>query len=131
MKKFLALLILPTLFLAACGERDTKYDAFASCLAETNTKYYGAFWCPNCQEQSKLFGDSKDLVPYIECAQGGKDAQVQLCLNEGIQSYPTWRFANGKELVGLQSLETIADYSGCSLDEEDTVDSVMFESTEE
>lgn len=128
MKKLLALVLLLPILLVAC-ERDTTYDEFAQCLDDSGTKYYGAFWCPNCQEQSELFGDSKDLLPYIECAQGGQDAQVQLCLDENIQGYPTWHFPDGSELTGKQSLETLSDYSGCPLPGEER--SILYEHSDE
>ena len=74
-----------------------------------------------------MFEDSRDLVPYQECAQGGKDADPQLCANESIASYPTWRFPDGSELIGTQTFENIAEKSGCSIEE---VESILFESTE-
>ena len=27
-----------------------KYDTFASCIKESGALFYGAFWCPHCQE---------------------------------------------------------------------------------
>ena len=45
-----------------------KYDAFAQCLKDKGAVFYGAFWCPNCQEQKKLFDSSIKLLPYVECS---------------------------------------------------------------
>jgi hypothetical protein len=125
MKKFLSfLLIIASISLIAC-ERDTTYDEFAQCLTDSGTVYYGAFWCHNCQEQAKLFGDSKDLIPYVECDAGGKNPQVELCLEEGIDAYPTWRFPDGSELLGLQTLKTLSEKSYCPLPGEER--SILFE----
>ena len=30
---------------------------------------YGAYWCPHCQAQKKVFGESFQYVPYVECTQ--------------------------------------------------------------
>ena len=125
MKRLLSLiLILASFTLIAC-ERDTTYDEFAQCLTDSGAIYYGAFWCHNCQKQAQLFGDSKDLIPYVECDQGGKDPQVELCLDAGIEAYPTWVFPDGSTLTGLQSLETLSEKSSCPLPGEEQ--SLMFE----
>ncbi|MBT4384226.1 hypothetical protein HOD30_00590 [Candidatus Peregrinibacteria bacterium] len=129
MKKTLALLIISIFAFTACGERDTTYDELAACIADSEASFYGAFWCHNCENQLDMFGDSKDLLPYIECAEGGKDAEVQLCLNEEISSYPTWEFADGSRITGTQTMETLADETNCSLPGEEK--SVLFQSAEE
>lgn len=120
MNKFFTLFILSAFLLAAC-ERDTTYDAFSQCLADSGVKYYGAFWCPNCQNQTKMFGDSKDLVPYIECDQNGKDSQYALCNQENITKYPTWKFPDGRIETGVQTLEDLSAWSGCALPGEESV----------
>lgn len=85
-------------------------DGFASCLAEKQITMYGAEWCPHCQSQKKLFGDSFRLVPYVECPDN-----IQFCLAKGIEGYPTWIFPDGQKLVGEQRLEKLSEISGCSL----------------
>ena len=121
MKKLLAfILILSSFTLIAC-ERDTTYDKFAQCLTDEGALYYGAFWCHNCEEQVDLFGDSEDLIPYIECDEAGKDSQTALCLAAGINAYPTWTFPDGSQLSGLQSLETLSEKTSCPLPGEGSV----------
>jgi hypothetical protein len=120
MKKFLIALFALSLLLTACGVRDTTYDDLAACLTDEGAEFYGAFWCENCENQLEMFGDSKDLLPYTECAQGGKDAQPALCNAEGIEAYPTWKFQDGRVITGTQSMEDLADYAGCSLPGEAT-----------
>lgn len=121
MKKILAITIFSILLLAACGERDIRYDAFATCIADSGAKFYGAFWCPHCKNQKELFGDSVDLLPYVECAEGGKNAQVELCKEENIQQYPTWKFKNGELRTGEQTFQELSELTNCPLPGNETV----------
>lgn len=91
-----------------------EFDDFAKCLTEKNINFYGAFWCNHCAEQKKLFGKSIEYVNYIECDARGSNPQTELCREKGITGYPTWEI-NGTFLSGVQSLETLSQYSGCSL----------------
>src|SRR3990167_6422137 len=89
-----------------------KYDAFAQCLGEKGAVFYGAFWCPHCQEQKALFGRSADELPYTECsAPNGKD-QLEVCKEAGIKSYPTWVLQDGEVLHGTQTPQTLAEKTG-------------------
>lgn len=124
MKKLLALSLVATLFLVACGERDATYDKFAACLEDQGAVFYGAFWCPHCKDQKDMFGDSEDVLPYVECDAKGKDPQVELCREKGITSYPTWHFADGSVLTGARSLEELSEKTSCPLPGEER--SVMF-----
>jgi hypothetical protein len=86
MRKFIALLLL-CLALLGC-ERDGTYDVLAQCIADSGTKFYGAFWCSHCKEQKENFGDSVDLLPYVECDPNGKNSQANVCKAKGVESYP-------------------------------------------
>ena len=81
------------------GEGQTSVDDFAQCLTDAGAKFYGAFWCPHCQEQKKLFNES-DKLPYVECSLPNGEGQTPACAEEGIKVYPTWRFKDGTELGG-------------------------------
>lgn len=94
-----------------------KYDEFAQCLSEKGAKFYGAFWCPHCQAQKKLFGTSVKLLPYIECSTADGNGQTQICIDNDITGYPTWEFADGSRLSGEIPLETLAEKTGCVLPE--------------
>ena len=86
--------------------------ALASYLTSIGAKKYGAFWCPHCYDQKQLFGKQAfSEVDYIECAQEGKNPQPQVCINAGVQSYPTWEI-KGEQYSGTQTLERLADLSG-------------------
>ncbi len=96
-----------------------KYDTFAQCLKDDGLKFYGAFWCPHCQAQKKLFGSSVKFLPYIECSTPDATGQTQVCIDQKIQSYPTWELKDGTRLpteneAGV-TLETLSAKSGCPL----------------
>lgn len=68
-----------------------KYDEFAQCLKDGGVKFYGAFWCPHCQAQKKLFEKSAKLLPYVECSNNDM-SQTQICKENNIEGYPTWSY---------------------------------------
>jgi hypothetical protein len=92
-----------------------KLDSFATCLKDNGTKFYGAFWCPHCQNQKALFGRSAKLLPYIECSTPDGKGQNELCTTAGITGYPTWEFAGGNRENGEVSLERLSELSNCPL----------------
>src|SRR3989344_1415251 len=108
MKKLSILLITFLVVISACNSTPKQnYDKLANCLAEKNVKEYGAFWCPNCAQQKKMFGNSyqilEDKQVYIECdprcvknkdgklpmACNGIEGQPQLCLDKKVEKYPS------------------------------------------
>ncbi len=95
-------------------ETSSKYDEFALCLADKGAKFYGAFWCPHCQAQKKAFEWSKN-IPYVECSTPDTKGQLDICRDAGINSYPTWTFADGSTLSGEIPLEKLAEKTGCTL----------------
>ncbi len=101
--------------IAGGAEVSTKYDGFAQCLSDKGAKFYGAFWCPHCQDQKKAFGGSAKLLPYTECSTADGKVQNALCTDAGVASYPTWEFADGTRSTGFQSLEVLAAKTGCEL----------------
>ena len=115
---FLSLILIIISGLVYAGYYNSKkpgeYDDFAKCLTEKNIKEYGAFWCPNCAEQKKLFGKSFKYVDYIECDPRGNNARPELCKEKGITGYPTWEI-DGNFLQGVQSLNKLSEESGCEL----------------
>jgi len=92
-----------------------KYDEFAQCIADSGAKFYGAFWCPVCKAQKESFGPSEKLLPYEECSLPSGSGVTQICLEENIESYPTWKFADGTSQVGNLSFETLSEKTGCPL----------------
>jgi thiol-disulfide isomerase/thioredoxin len=98
----------------AGSNRVTEFDTFAQCLSDAGATFYGAFWCPHCQEQKALF-DNSSTLPYIECSMPNGQTQTQICIDEAITGYPTWRFSDGSELNGVQQLSDLAEKTNCEL----------------
>lgn len=92
----------------------TPYDTFAQCLTDAGAKFYGAYWCPHCQAQKKLFENSTKL-PYIECSTPNGQSQTQVCIDAKITGYPTWDFADGSRADGQQTFEQLAEKTNCPL----------------
>ena len=110
-----------TVLLRSNASTDTgpgKYDELAMCLKDKGAIFYGAFWCPHCQAQKKLFGSSQKLLPYVECSTADGNAQTQICIDKGVKSYPTWEFADGTRLNGEVPLAQLAEKTSCQLPQE-------------
>lgn len=96
-------------------EASAEVTAFAQCLEEEGATFFGAFWCPHCQEQKQMFSSAAEELPYVECSTPDGQGQTQVCQNENIQSYPTWEFADGSRETGVLEMETLAEKTGCEL----------------
>ncbi len=92
-----------------------KLDSFAQCISDSGAKFYGAFWCPHCNDQKKAFGSSVKYLPYIECSSLDTKSQLQICKDNKIEGYPTWEFKDGSRLSGEVQLKTLADKTNCKL----------------
>ena len=93
------------------------FDSFAQCLADEGAVFYGAFWCPHCADQKNMFGNSDRLLPYKECSLPSGQGQNEECNAAGIETYPTWDFADGTRAQGVQSISTLAEKTNCELPE--------------
>ena len=90
---------------------DSKLRSLAEHLTKADAKFYGAFWCPHCEEQKAMFGSSVHRLPYIECSPGGRRApQAAICRIMSIRSYPTW-IIKGRRYTGMLSLKELAQHS--------------------
>ncbi len=88
---------------------------FAQCLAENDATFYGAYWCPHCNQQKAVFGDAMQHVDYVECSPDGQEApRAEICDEKQIESYPTW-IIDGERHTGVQSLQELAGATGCEL----------------
>jgi thiol-disulfide isomerase/thioredoxin len=94
--------------------------SFAQCIEKSGAKFYGASWCPHCQSQKALFGQSAGLLPYTECSINNGAGVSSLCLNKSITAYPTWDFKDGTRKTGTQSLAALAQATGCVPPEKST-----------
>lgn len=84
----------------------------AQCIADSGAQFYGAFWCPHCQDQKDLFGRAAKYLPYVECSDNDR-SQKQICANAGIEGYPTWVFVDGTRANVLTKRE-LAQRTGCT-----------------
>jgi len=91
---------------------DPRLTALAEHLERSGAKYYGAFWCTNCQEQRRLFGASADRLPYVECSPDGRRSTVAFaCVSNEIRAYPTWVIRE-RRFEEVLTPEQLARYSG-------------------
>lgn len=80
----------------------------AKCLADKGVKYYGSSTCPKCAQQTSMFGNNKGDLPYVECS-----ANPSECQKQNVKGYPTWKFSDGTELMGVRSLKELQQKAGC------------------
>ena len=91
------------------------YDEFAKCLKEKGTIFYGAFWCPHCQKQKAMFGNSAKYLPYVECSTPDGRGMIASCKEKGVEGYPTWVYPDGSRESGEIRLERLAEKTGCEI----------------
>lgn len=111
----IGLIVVGAIFLVTAGKKPGELNAFAQCIEQSGTKFYGAFWCPHCQNQKALFGDAVDYLPYVECSTPDGQGVLDVCKEAGVESYPTWIFPNGSKETGEHTLEALAEKTGCEL----------------
>ena len=94
------------------SESNKESIELAKYLTDKGVVKYSAFWCPNCLNQSELFGKQayKELN-VVECARDGKNSQTQLCIDKNIKGFPTWEI-NGNLILGVLSLKELSKLTG-------------------
>ena len=107
------------------GPKKLALENLSQCLAESGIVFYGAFWCPVCAAQKGEFGKSAKNIPYVECSKADR-TQTQVCIDEDIQSYPTWKY-EGQVYGGLLEAELLAHITGCALPNEDITAADLYE----
>ena len=84
----------------------------AKYLNDNGVVKYSAYWCPNCLNQSELFGrQAYKELNVVECARDGKNSQIQICIDKNIKGFPTWEI-NGKLILGVLSLKELSRLTG-------------------
>jgi uncharacterized membrane protein len=86
-------------------------EGLAEHLAATGAKFYGAYWCPHCTDQKRMFGKAAGQLPYVECDPRSPIGKPSVCAAAGIRAFPTWDIG-GKRHEGVLSLEELARLSG-------------------
>jgi uncharacterized membrane protein len=91
---------------------DPRLVALAQHLERTGAKFYGAFWCPVCQQQKDRFGATAEHLPYVECSPAGRTGPVAFeCVSANVVNYPTW-VIRGQRYTELMDTEELAQRSG-------------------
>ena len=98
--------------LIVTSESTKETIKFAKYLKDNGVIKYSAYWCPNCLNQSELFGKQayKELN-VVECANDGKNSQTQLCIDKKIKGFPSWEI-NGKIILGVLTLKELSTLTG-------------------
>ena len=98
--------------LIVTSESTKESIKLAKFLSENGVVKYSAYWCPNCLNQSQLFGkQAYKVLNVVECARDGKNSQTQLCIDKNIQGFPSWEI-NGKIIIGVKTLEELSKLTG-------------------
>jgi len=108
-------MIAGVIYALAGSNKPGNLDVFAQCLKEKKATFYGAFWCPHCQNQKALFGSSVQYLPYVECSTPDAQGQLPVCQKKKIQGYPTWEFADGNRESGEISLKRLSEKTRCPM----------------
>lgn len=91
---------------------DPRLAPLAEHLSEIGARYYGAHWCPACQQQNRMFRNAAEQLPYVECSPEGRHGAIaQACRTAGITTYPTW-IIRGRTMEGVMAPEDLARHAG-------------------
>lgn len=120
--------LLGTMYVAQSGllmpPEDPRLKALAEHLDARGAKFYGASWCPTCQNQKELFGRSAERLPYVECSPQGRNGPVEFaCVSADVSAYPTW-IIRGRRYTEIMQPEELArrtafDWNGYSASADD------------
>ena len=98
--------------LIVTSESTKESIALAKYLKNNGVVKYSAYWCPNCLDQSEIFGkEAYKELNVVECARDGKNSQTQLCIDKKIEGFPSWEI-NGKIIIGVQTLNELSELTG-------------------
>ena len=110
-----ALVIVIITGIAWYSSQPGEYDDLAMCVKEKGAMFYGAFWCPHCQEQKASFGRSARLLPYTECSTPDGSGQLSVCKDKNIEGYPTWIFSDGSRMAQTLTPKELSQITSCIL----------------
>ncbi len=113
------------IFDPAAGPEDPYLKALATHLHESGARFYGAYWCPACQEQKALFTASVDRLPYVECTPEGRNGPRAVdCLTRNIREYPTWIIDGQRhgEVVSVERLARVSNFDWTAATQETAPD---------
>lgn len=95
----------------AAGPEKPHLKALATHLRDSEARFYGAYWCPVCQEQKEMFEASAHRLPYVECTPRGRSGTLNFtCVANDVKDYPTW-IIGGRRYVGVLSIDRLTSLS--------------------
>ena len=98
--------------LIVTSESTKESIELAKYLNKKGAVKYSAYWCPNCLNQSELFGkQAYRELNVVECARDRINSQTQLCIDKKIKGFPTWEI-DGKLILGVLSLKELSNLTG-------------------
>ena len=98
--------------LIVTSESTKESIVLAKYLKDNGVVKYSAYWCPNCLDQSELFGkEAYKELNVVECARDGINSQTQLCIDKKIEGFPSWEI-NGKIIIGVRTLKELSELTG-------------------
>ena len=87
--------------LIVTSESTKESIELAKYLNDNGVVKYSAYWCPNCLNQSELFGkQAYRELNVFEFARVSIKSQTQLCIDKKIKGFPTWEI-NGNLILGV------------------------------
>jgi len=92
---------------------NTAMAEFGECVTNSGAVFYGAFWCPHCNDQKELLGEAMESIEYVECSTPDGNSQTRECIDKAIKSYPTWIFGDNSFKTGALGLSELASKTGC------------------
>jgi uncharacterized membrane protein len=101
----------PTSGTASATMSADRLEALAEHLRTSGAVFYGAYWCPHCQNQKEMFGSAASQLPYVECDPRGTNSQPAACQAAGVRAFPTWAIG-GQLIEGEISPADLARLSG-------------------
>lgn len=115
-KKKIALVVAScAILLSGCTAQTVDLTPFAQCLTNNGAVMYGAFWCPHCLDQKKMFGPAWSQIKFVECDPRGQNANPELCEQHNIKGFPTWEVNNKQLQGGLLGLDELSKATNCPL----------------
>ena len=105
--------------LAWCAKNDAvdtsgysadQVEKLAQCLTDKGIVMYGTTRCPHCQNQKKRFGESAELITFVDC----DESRIQ-CQAAGVEGFPTRIAPDWQKYSGDQPLESLATIGACEL----------------
>ncbi len=90
--------------------KPTTSKEIAKCIGE-NSVLYVQLGCSHCKDQEDLFGENYQYLNVVDCFYE-REICAERISEGGSFSTPTWMI-NGKKVIGVQSIETLQEITGC------------------